>query len=198
MHFLALRVNDSAVTAKPVEIPAIQFACQTARRFYPMAISQISAAPETEVLIYVIAHRRVRAVNAPNGLIDEQSLVLDSSSPSGTNHESLFSQTIANLGGAALITEYVNQFYGFFDTWEALPASLADYSVLTRMRSVLSRDRMDFDLDLEEASTDEPVCSFFWVSDSVAPNSATLTGPSLLLLVLYVLLQKAKGTLCRT
>jgi len=91
MHFLAVRVREpqSAVTDGQVDIPPLQFTCQTARLFYPMAISQISAAGRVEVILYVIDAHRVRAANLPNATIDPAALVYDAASPSLTNYETL-------------------------------------------------------------------------------------------------------------
>jgi hypothetical protein len=159
MHFLAVRVRegDAQTLTSAKGIPPIQFTVQTAKRFYPMVISSVSAAPETEVILYVLASHRAKASNLPNVQIDPASLVVDYSGPSGTNYERLFTQKIDDLGGLALITEYASPDVAFLkgSTWPQAPAGLWDQvGFLTRMRTVISPDRMTQDFEFEDATSD--------------------------------------------
>ena len=186
MHFLAIRVNepDQIETGDDgeVEIPPIQWTCQTSNRFYPMAISRISADSETEVLIYVLADHRAEAANVSNGLIDSASVIYDAGSASLTNYESLFTQKITELGGTGLITECVLPYWytyyrSFTDwrselTWPDAPAGVLDLEFLTRMRTVIARENMTLDFEFQDASDDETVLSDFYVT---VPSSTTTT-----------------------
>jgi len=201
MHFLALRVREpDQVTGSgdgAIEIPPIQFTCQTTRRFYPMAISQISAAEETEVVVYVLAGHRVQAANVANGLIDPEALRYDAASPSLSNYESLFTQTIAGLGGVALITEYVGRVWTddlsapWF--WPAAPAGLPLGMFLTRLRTVIARDRMTLDFEFQDAADDGAVSRDFWIDAGAGANAGAAAGlPLAMLLLCGLFLMAAK------
>ncbi len=171
-HFLAIRVREpDAVEVNEedeIEIPPIQFTCQTSQRVYPMAISQVSAADETEVLIYVLANHRVEAANLLNGLIDREAVIYDPTSPSETSYESVFAQTIQGLGGTALITECVSR-QGWFalndlkGVWAARPPGACSGWTLTRMRTVLLRSQMDLDFEFQDAADNTLISREYWV-----------------------------------
>jgi hypothetical protein len=174
MHFLAVRVREGAAPAAggASEIPPIQFTVETNRRFYPMTISQVSAAQETEVILYVLASHREEAANLPNGLIDSNSLVVDFSSESGTNYEQLFTQKIAALGGLALITEYASRAPNYMLPWPQVPADLAGKRLyLTRMRTLIPRDRMTQDFEFGDAVDDTEVSSVFTVTEATQASA---------------------------
>lgn len=187
LHFLAIRVAAPAelITDQngEIAIPPIQFTCQTSRRFYPMVISQISAAEETEVLIYLLAEHRNQAANVPNVLIDEEALAADDDSPSLTNYEQLFTDAIATAGGLALVTEYAQHWYGE-TAWVTAPPAVLELKFLTRLRTVLTPDHMTRDFEFQDAPTDETVYSVFWIEGTeVAGVVAALGMPAALLLV---------------
>lgn len=189
MHFLALRVDepdDLNTSDGEIAIPPIQFTCQSARRFYPMAISQVSAAAETEVLIYVLAEHRAEAANVANTLIDTNAVAYDPNSPSSTNYESLFTQTISDLGGTALITEYVGPAQYLIDTtlWPAAPAAVLDLTYLTRLRTVMAREQMDLDFEFQDASSDDLVDNYFWIDLPAYASAALVAGQPLAALLL--------------
>lgn len=195
MHFLAVRVAEpegiQPTGEGEIEIPPIQFTCQTLRRFYPMVISQVSAADETEVLIYVLAEHRAEAANGPNAIIDPQTVIYDPTSPSETNYESLFTQAIAEAGGVVLITEFAQA--NPFTTWgESVPELIAGQEFLTRMRTVIARDDMTLDFEFQDAPSDATVSSFFSVdAASGASAASTIAGPAVVLLLLYSLCRVA-------
>lgn len=189
MHFLALRVdepNDLNIGDGEIAIPPIQFTCQSARRFYPMAISQVSAAAETEVLIYVLAEHRVEAANVANALIDPNTVAYDPDSSSSTNYEALFTQTISDLGGTALITEYAGPAQYLIDRtiWPQAPAAVLDLAYLTRLRTLIAREQMDLDFEFQDASSDELVDNYFWVDLPAYANAAVVAGQPLAALLL--------------
>jgi hypothetical protein len=176
MHFLALRVRQEGLgnLTSGRGIPPIQFTVQTTRRFYPMVISNISAAPETEVLLHILAGHRARASNLPTVQIDPAALVMDANSPSGTNYESLFTQQIDDLGGLALITEYAMPNVAFLKNyaWPQAPAGLWDQATfLTRMRTVITPDRMTQDFEFGDAATDAEVSPNYDVSTGKTSGS---------------------------
>lgn len=166
-HFLAVKVQEPKTPGDEgeVEIPPLQFSCQTTKWYYPMAISRISAAQETEVVIYVLADHRMEGQNVPNALISASALEFDATNPSLTNYETLFHQTIESHGGLALITEFAgstqNRPLWNVDDWPAAPPGTSDLPFLTRMRSIISRERLDRDFDFQAAESDLEVDSTF-------------------------------------
>jgi hypothetical protein len=177
MHFLAIRVREGEAQAlsSVKGIPPIQFTVQTTKRFYPMVISSVSAAPETEVVLYVLATHRAKASNLPNVQIDAASLVVDYSGPSGTNYERLFTQKIDDLGGLALITEYASPGVAFLkgSTWPQAPAGLWDQAAfLTRMRTVISPDRMAQDFEFDDATSDTELIPHYEIDMGKSAGSA--------------------------
>ncbi len=187
MHFLAVRISEpGALTGGPsgeIELPPIQFTCQTARRFYPIAISRVSAAERTEVLIYVLGAHRARAANVPNAVIDPDALRYDPNSPSQTNYESALADTIAELGGVALVTEAAWAQSNWSDRpwvdarfWPDAPVGALAQTFLTRMRTVIARDRMTLDFEFEDAPVDRIVENHFWIDVPSEVSTAALVG----------------------
>jgi hypothetical protein len=173
LHFLAVRVNApeqlATDAAGAISIPPIQFTCPGSRWFYPMVISRLSAADPTEVLVYLLGNHRMEAANLPNGEIDRSALVYDPESESLTNYEALFTDALAQLGGAALITEYASQDYGLVSgglrsEWPDAPAGTEYLNYLTRLRTVLPRSQMDQDFEFQAAATDASVYSNFTIT----------------------------------
>lgn len=175
MHFLAVRVREAVAPASGGQsaIPPIQFTVETPRRFYPMTISQISSAGATEVILYVLAPHRQEAANLPNGLIDPSSLVRDFASESYTNYESLFAQKIADLGGLVLITEFASFAPDYVIPWPHVPADLAGKLLfLTRMRTLIPRERMTQDFEFRDAADDTEVSNTFTVGPASQAGAA--------------------------
>jgi hypothetical protein len=199
-HFLAVRVSEpeqlNTSATGDIEIPPIQFTCQTSERFYPMAISQVSAADETEVLVYIVADHRAEAVNAWNVLIDPDRVEYDPSSPSRTNYEDLFTQTITDHGGLALVTEYVQPTSSM--PWTQAPLEVAGLGFLTRMRTVIAREDMTLDYSFRDAATDQTVSPTFSVDISGEASAAAVTGPPLAVLLAFGALRVARGRRARS
>jgi len=188
MHFLAVRINENAAPTAggQSEIPPIQFTVETTRRFYPMTISQISSAAQTEVILYLLAAHRAEAANLANGLIDAKALIPDYNTSSHTNYEQLFMLKIAELGGLALITEFASSDWEFPLTWTYTPITLAllwtdapaDLDLqnrtyyLTRLRTLIPRDRMTQDFEFHDAAADTAVTNFFIVTEPSQASAA--------------------------
>ncbi len=191
MHFLAIRVRDASGLGQDATrgVPPIQFDVVTTDWFYPMVISKISAAPQTEVVLYFLASGRVQASNVPNSVIDRGAVRRNPETASGTNYEELFLQQTASLGHMALITEYAGlaeDVLYLADAWPLVPAgvSLGDLT-LTRMRTVAAPAEMTKDL-LFEPGPDATVANVFDVSEQ--QNESVL---NLLVQILAALLSSA-------
>lgn len=181
-HFLALRITEPAsVTAGAdgqLAIPPIQFTCQTERRVYPMVISQVSAADETEVIIYVLADHRAAASNVTNATINRDDVVYDASSESSTNYESLFRETLAAQAGPLLVTESADSYYAPGLNWPDAPTPAGSLSYLTRLRTVLTPAQMSVDFEFEDAAADTTVFHYFEVEiPQIAQNTAAVATP---------------------
>jgi len=207
MHFLALRINQPSQASQSgdgqIAIPPIQYTCQTSQLFYPMVISQISAASQTEVLVYVLGSHRTEAANVTNAEIESSELVYDSTSASLTNYETVFTQTIADNSGLALITEYAQRYPdtqytydsstgdytaadGKLDTyWPDAPSAALDLTFLTRMRTVIAPSNMTVDFTFQDATSDSTVSPEFWVQSFSATSTASMFGPSLGVLLAF-------------
>jgi hypothetical protein len=198
-HFLAIRVSEpeqlNTNGTGDINIPPIQFTCQTSERFYPMAISQVSADDETEVLVYIIAEHRAQAANASNVLIDPEQVRYDPTSPSNTNYEDLFTQAVSAHGGTALVTEYVQPTPSL--PWTQAPPEVAGLGFLTRMRTVIAREDMNLDYQFKDAATDQTVSSSFSVDISDEASAAAVTGPPLAVLLAFAALRGVRGRRAR-
>jgi hypothetical protein len=186
MHFLALRVAepDQVVTNGNIEIPPIQFTCQTDQRFYPMAISRISAAEETEVLIYILADHRAAAANVSNALLSQETVMYDRTTDTN-NYASEFDRALASWDGVVFVTEsaYSVSAEWLSSVWPQAPVLLTS-TYLTRLRTIMTPDQMNLDLMFRDAASSRKVYPTFyrtWRSET----SLSLAGPPLMLLALY-------------
>lgn len=191
-HFLALRIAEPEQILETgdgrIEIPPIQFTCQTSERYYPMAISQVSAAETTEIRIYVIAEHRAAAANVANVLIDPRAVSQSPGTESGTNYEALVTQATAQHGGRALVTEYAGPQESWWMSSVAdgvYPPDALPEPFLTRMRAIVARQDMNVDFELQDAQSDEPVSREFMVTSGSAETSAAAVGEPLAALVAF-------------
>lgn len=190
-HFLALRVaepEESEESFDEVDIPPIQFTCQTAERVYPMVISRVSAAEQTEVLIFVLAEHRAEAANLANAVVDPDSVMYDPDGESDTNYEELIMQIVAGNDGLALITEYAEEIPGGWDylLWpEGTDPGVTALPFLTRMRTVIARTDMTVDFEFQDAPEDEMVYPEFIVVMERSPNVAGVAGPPLVAVLVF-------------
>ena len=185
-HFLALRVREPedivAGEQGEFEIPPIQFTCQTSERVYPMRISRVSAAEETEVVLYLFASYEVKSANLSNRIVNEGQVAYDSTSPSLTTYESKFREIVEAYPEGALVKEYQG------DSPPA-PAVLLeaqpsiDGLFLTRLRTVLHPEQMSQDIEFEEGSVGFVPPTFYV---EVYAQEASLWGLPLGALVVFV------------
>lgn len=182
MHFLAVRVREPGQMEADgdggIAIPPIQFTCATGRRFYPMAISQVSAGAETEVLIYVLSEQRVEVADVANVTIDGEKLRYDPASESLTNYEALFAAALAESDAPVLVTEFAGSWYGE-PSWVTAPPAVLELAYLTRLRTVLTPAQMDRDFEFREAESQDSVYPDYWLGESeVADAAMTLSAVS--------------------
>lgn len=155
-YFLAMRLRPEASKDGAVLAPhPIRYTYQANTLVYPMIISRVSAAPENEILLYVLSTGRYACANWANGTI-EQNEVKPShgSSPSWTNYEALFREKTAAAQGHLFITEYA-RYAGTrsgrradFIRWIGDRPPTEPEPFLTRLRAIIPRDAMDRDVAL--------------------------------------------------
>lgn len=160
-QFLAFRVNAPETVATDVALPPIEFTCQTPDVMYPMVISRVSAAEQTEVVIYIWGSEAWEAENLTNVVIDEfEGLVYDANSPTESNYEALLEAAMTESAGRALVREGVR-----YDYWSAGPLQderepdARNGTWLTRMRGILTPEQMTTDFvfqPMADASWYEP------------------------------------------
>lgn len=167
-YFLGLQIRrDAEATEGTQTITPVQFTCRTNRKVYPMAISRISAAEETEVVLYTIAEGKQQPVGFQSVIIPEEQVEKMDETESGTNYELLVRQAIAEGGAGTFITEYVGnwRYRDYTEEGEAIPGeakvewpqtpeTLSADPRLTRMRTLLAPTDMTFDYEFEDALND--------------------------------------------
>lgn len=203
MHFLGVRLNEFSATGagSEMEIPPFQFTISGTRRFYPMTISQISSAAQTEVILYVLADHRNDAANLSNALIEPSALQYDATSASLTNYEALFTQTLANAGGPVLVTEFASPVDASLTIyWREVPPTLGNQLLsqptglfLTRMRTVLTPAEMDRDFEFRDALDDTTVSNQFFIDAQEQTASASVLFGPLAVILAFVFLRAAVG-----
>lgn len=189
--FVAVRVSDApgAVDTDLRRIPPVEFTVRAPVPRYPMVISSVSAAPESEVLIYTIGERA--QLPAEQGVFTvAESELMPADNPSGTNYEDLVRNRISALGPGTLVLEHAAPWTPAEARWSGAPWDDDRTLVLTRMRTLLAPQQMTFDYAFEEAPTLVEVRSDFIVGLSVA-QSRVATATWLLVPVGFLLTRRA-------
>lgn len=163
-HFLAVRLGDAQGSSDQAvrTLPPIQFTVATGERYYPMAISRISGAPETEVLLYLWADSEQTTADRSSVRLDRSQLEFGPLWENGVNYEQLIRTAIAEHGPGTMIVEYSQPFW-WSDVatsgalWPAAPQDVTGTGWLTRFRTVLAADEMTFDYTFVDAVWSEPL-----------------------------------------
>lgn len=115
---------------------------------FPMEISRVSAAAETEVILYVIAPKRHRAGNWENASV-EQFKPWRAATASGTNYEQMIREETAKRG-RLFVTEYAARLWsGTVDLKDVgVETGGSSPAVLTRLRALVAPGAMDRDVEL--------------------------------------------------
>jgi hypothetical protein len=175
-YFLAFKLsNDTGTNAQALRnTKAIQFTIQTDGRMYPLALSQVSTAPELEVVFYTLAPSRQEPVARSAVTIAEGELAPDPSNPSGTTYEEVFLEKIGQGGPGTVVVEYADWWPVWFEEdaiWDGAPFEIPDEWHLTRMRTILTSGEMDFDYAFQDSQSTEYVNSDFYVSYTPAATA---------------------------
>ncbi len=206
-HFLAVKVREpeSISGEGDLELPPLQFTCQTSERVYPMVISQISAAGEVEVVIYTLAENRMQSSNLQTLELNETMITYDPDSPNLTNYETVFSETLQRIVDPALVTEYAdNVSLGtILSAWPTMPEDLqalwsahsatnyrdepvGQVLFLTRLRTLMPLSAMTQDIELgDSAATDEFLHSTYYIYPTYRSLTELASGMSVTGLMLF-------------
>ena len=171
-YWLAMRVRPDKAEQPTLTPHPIVYSYRANSLTYPLAISRLSAAAETEVVLYVLARTRWRCANWANMTLREltargklsemilgRRLVADDESPSGTNYETLFSAETSRRQGRLFVTEFADSLhkphYYHPQDQDLLRKmrkiggpKLPEPLYLTRLRAVIPRSAMDRDVEL--------------------------------------------------
>lgn len=162
--WLAVRLSVEAARQSTLAPHPIRYVYRDARLVYPLVISRLSADAQTEVLLYVLAGGQHGCGNWKTVEIEGE-LAADPSSPSGTNYEKLFLETVRRHRGRAFVAEFAAD----LDTvgYRPLLSALKDQDVtaipeskrrpcyLTRLRTVVPPEGMDRDVAILPMRTGE-------------------------------------------
>ncbi|MHC5003893.1 MAG: DUF2330 domain-containing protein [Planctomycetota bacterium] len=158
--WLAMRLapdvgGDESVVPQPI---SVVFPAE--RVVFPLVISGISAAPVTEVVLYVAADRRYECAGWSNvalgsSRLGDERLEPDAAAPSGSNYEAAVGAATAAAGGHLFVTEYAAR-WNADEAARLLPAPAGDSSAgpvfVTRLRAIVAA--ADLDRDVELVATD--------------------------------------------
>ena len=171
-NWLAIRVRTEVQSQPNLAPHPISYKYRGMNVTYPLAISQLSATDEIEMVLYVLAEHRYGGKNWRNTVLDSEVFSLDSTSPSGTTYESIFRQRTTENGGHLLVTEFAHDLDNIGQRW--LLAVLwgldsedyvlkrrgnPSYCYLTRLRAIVNKDSLDRDVVLVPASVGGSVFS---------------------------------------
>ena len=194
-HWLAVRVRAEEAGRPTLAPHPVTYRYKSRPLVFPLIISSISAADETEIVLYVVGAGYFGPADWTGCTCDDLALrgrdgalVELKGSPSGTNYEALLRRRARRLAGRLLVTEFAHpwQLFGtsavvgrrFDDVLEPnLLASIGPGQTLTRLRACVRREQMDQDILLSPAPGAREVDNRIEFTPP-APASAATTRPA--------------------
>ena len=191
-HWLVVRVRAEEASRSTLAPHPITYCYKNRHLVFPLIISSLSAADETEIVLYVVGRDYFGPGNWTSctcqdivGWARDSALVEQKGSPSGTNYEDLLRRKARGLAGRLLVTEFAQpwQLFGsstsmgrrFDDVLEPnLVASIGPRQAITRLRACVRREHMDQDILLEPRPDGKDVFNqiqFIVTRPAVAPAS---------------------------
>jgi hypothetical protein len=151
-HWLAMKVRPELTEAETVAPHPVVYTYEATELVYPLAISRLSAALETEVVLYVLADGRYRPANWADETIVNIPVSRSAAAPSGTTYEEAFLRATDERGGRLFVTECARDLHRHGRALLGLVTQRDPYEVtttyLTRLRAVVSLRAMDRDVRL--------------------------------------------------
>jgi len=179
-HWLAMRIRPDAADKPTLAPHPIRYTYSDTKLVYPLAISQLSADLENEILLYVVANCRHACANWHNATIQPQAIRRRPGTPSGTDYEEVFRGVCAASGGHAFVTEWSakQSLFGYADGRSGeindvldrgLIDALGSSQTVTRLRALMTPAAMDRDVTLVP-TTWGPVYNEFHLSVATSPG----------------------------
>jgi hypothetical protein len=168
-HWLAMRVRPEMATFKDLAPHPISYTYRADKLVYPLAISQLSAEEENEIVLYVLAKwERYACVNWANTDVHtwRDAIRRELGTPSSTNYEALLRAETKRQFGHLFVTEFSGDprnVPGLHESVIALgipgpPPKTSDpidgTFRITRLRAVVLRTALDRDVILAPAEGD--------------------------------------------
>lgn len=173
-HWLTVRVRAEEADRPTLAPHPITYRYKSLQLVFPLIISSLSAAKETEIVLHVVANeyfipsRWARCTSQDLAFREEKwPLAEQKGSPSGTNYEELLRRKTRELSGRLLVTEFAQrwQLFGssasmgrrFDDVLDPkLVESIGALQTLTRLRALVRREQMDEDIELGSYRSGRP------------------------------------------
>jgi len=155
-HWLAMKVRPE-LTETPLVAPhPVVYTYEDTKLVYPLAISRLSSAMETEVVLYVLAGGRYMAENWANAPITNIPVALSDTAASGTTYEKKFQRATDERGGRLFVTECARNLdtvggrslLGLITQRDPRAVAKPPTPFRTRLRAVVSLRAMDRDVVL--------------------------------------------------
>jgi len=165
-YWLAMRVRPGLGDLHTLAPHPITYLYKDEKLVYPLVISQLSAAAESEIVLYVVGDTSYECGNWKNmnltdvaGALRSERLVKNPTSPSGTNYEELFRSVTKENGWHLFVTEF-SQEWSIFGHEDGrcrridgvLDSALIDTwrhrQTVTRLRAFVKSKAMDRDVIL--------------------------------------------------
>jgi hypothetical protein len=193
-HWLAMRVRAEATTEQVFAPRPITYTYQGELTF-PLVISTLSAADETEIVLYLVGKTNFDTANwnsmdlgdyngmAGNHNIAMPQVLWDLKSPSGTTYESGLRELTKTQGGHLFMRELCEQWQLFghagmgrrFD--DVLDAGLIDgmgrEQRITRLRAFVKRADMDQDVQFVTQKKERQIQNLIYIMGTAASRGST-------------------------
>ncbi|MFW6132621.1 MAG: DUF2330 domain-containing protein [Planctomycetota bacterium] len=177
-YWLAMRVRPDDADDPTLAPHPVAYTYSDGELVYPLAISQLSAGAENEILLYVFAPERHACANWANYTVERERLVADADSPSGTNYATLVRKVTAAHDDHLFVTEYAADAGGAYQAIgehvASRPPPGATY--LTRLRAVISPRAMDRDVTLVPVAGWGDVSNWFTIPQGESAAAAAALG----------------------
>jgi hypothetical protein len=166
-HWLAIRVRAEEANRATLAPHPISYCYKSRHLVFPLIISSLSSADETEIVLYVVGQGYFGPSTWASctcedlaGRPRDSAIVEQKGSPSGTNYEELLRHRAHQAAGHLLVTEFTQQWqlFGtsasmgrrFDDVLEPnMVASIGPRQAIVRLRACVRREQMDQDIALE-------------------------------------------------
>lgn len=194
-HWLAMRLRAEAQNKGDLAPHPIRYAYEDSKLVYPLAISQLSADLESEVVVYVVGNCRFALGNWANAEVTDFDVSSDPRAASGTNYECLVRSRTDACQGRLFVTEFARYLDHGVDPWlvrhiqSGSPLEFLDsVPYITRLRAVVTREAMDRDASLIPSVTWPDVENETYLSQAPSASAAraSVAMPLAVILLMWI------------